>query len=307
MTHPINHVIYIVGPTASGKSEFALLLAEYFQGCIINCDARQIYREARIGTASPSDEDFTRIPHRLYNFLEPDRYFSAGEFMRNALVHIRKCHESGLLPIIVGGTGLYYRSLRYGLPEIHIPDAEKKKYRQEIREHGVSRIYDLLCELDPVLKQKIHPHDKKRIERAYIVYRHTNHPPSQILYRGWEHEQVPGLAIGLSPPPHVLQARIQLRTNKMFAQGWVDEVRKLMQTINLDAPVFESIGYRDIAQTLLNGNTPGENVKKIIYKRTWLLARKQLKWFRAEPDIFWYSSPPPISSIAKLLQTFSSS
>ena len=292
-------VLFIVGPTASGKSDWAVALAEQWHGVVINCDSRQFYRDVPIGTAWPSPEAMQRVPHLLYGWLHPEERPSVGEFIRRARAAVLNAWARGRLPILVGGSGLYYRGFRFGL---HPPPAADPTVRSELemraREEGLSALYTELQQVDPQSAARIHPHDARRIIRALEIY-HTTGRPASVWRTGWRHPVWPSVAIGLMPPWSYLRNRIRERNRVMWQSGWLDEVVSLLDAgIDLSAPVFESIGYRTIAEWWMRGRSvPETALLAEIDRATWRLARRQMQWFRRERDVIWWTAPPTIAEV----------
>lgn len=297
-------VLFIVGPTASGKSAWALDLAVRWNGTVVNADSRQFYRDARIGTACPPVEWFQRVPHRLYAFLPPDRWLSAGTYGGMAWDVIQECWRSGRLPIVVGGSGLYYRAVRYGLhPPVGADPAVRRRLEERCRQEGLAALYAELQAVDLTTARRIHPNDARRVLRALEIYYQTGEPPSRWR-PGWRHPVLPSVALGLLPPPDRLQAQIVRRNRDFWSMGWLGEVVRLIeQGVSLDAPVFESIGYRRIAEWWQAGRPiPEADLLAQIDREVWDLARRQIKWFRREPDILWWTEPPPLPVVERFLR-----
>lgn len=305
----IPDIMIIMGPTGSGKSSLALLIARLFGGEIVNADARQIYRGAVIGTASPGATDIQKfsVPHHLYNFLAPTCRFSAGAYIRRARRIILHIASQGHLPIIVGGTGLYIRALRFGLASTpHDPEILRRLTTQYLSQGSIAAWEDLR-QRDPLSASRIHPHDWKRCLRALEIIELTHKPASELWARHrWATRKYREIVVGLCPPRAILAERIRVRTRMMWSKGWVDEVRALLdQKISIQAPVFESIGYRAIASYLEKSATaPIEPLIQRIQHTTLEYARKQLKWLRREPGVLWFSQPPPLAWIQHRIWKF---
>ena len=299
-------VLFIVGPTASGKSALALSMAEACHGEVINFDARQIYQDARIGTAAPGPEEQQRIPHHLYNFLPPRKSFSAGAYEHQAARIIHNVVQRGQLPILVGGTGLYFRAVRHGLLPAPGPTPYRDRLERRLQREGPRPLYEELKSVDPDSAARIHPGDGKRIVRALEIYYVTGRPMSEFRkHHAFQTRQYFDRVIGLMPPRARLKTRIHLRTERMFAAGWIDEVRNLIETgIPFDAPVFDAIGYRPIAEAIVRSNVEKQIPALIeqITRETYQYARAQMKWFRREPDILWFHEPPDQSILISWIQ-----
>jgi len=297
-------VLFIVGPTASGKSAWALDLAARWNGTVVNADSRQFYRDARIGTACPPDEWLRRVPHRLYALLSPDHRVSAGTYVGMARAVIQECWRSGRLPIVVGGSGLYYRALRYGLhPPVGADPAVRQHLEARHRQEGLAALYAELQAVDPTTARRIHPNDARRVLRALEIYYQTGEPPSR-WQPGWRCPVLPSVALGLLPPPDRLRERIVRRNRDFWSMGWLDEVVRLIERgVPLEAPVFESIGYRRIAEWWRAGRPLSEaDLLAQVDRETWDLARRQIKWFRREPDVLWWTEPPPLPVVERFVR-----
>ncbi|MCS7313456.1 MAG: tRNA (adenosine(37)-N6)-dimethylallyltransferase MiaA [Acidobacteria bacterium] len=297
-------VLFIVGPTASGKSAWALDLAIRWNGTVVNADSRQFYRDARIGTACPPAEWFRQAPHRLYAFLPPDQQISAGAYARMAWAVIRGCWRSGRLPIVVGGSGLYYRAVRYGLhPPVGADPSVRRHLEQRYRQEGLTTLYMELQAVDPTAARRIHPNDARRVLRALEIYYQTGEPPSRWR-PGWRRPVFPSIALGLLPPPNRLREQIVGRNREFWSMGWLDEVVQLIERgVSLDAPVFEPIGYRGIAGWWQAGRpVPEADLLAQVDREGWNLARRQIKWFRREPDVLWWTEPPPLHVVERFIR-----
>ena len=299
-------VVFIVGPTGSGKSVLALELARRLNGAVINLDARQVFQNAVIGTASPAPAEISQAPHLLYNFLPPTQVYSAGAHQHRVDTAVRKTIQAGRLPILVGGTGLYFRAARYGLIPAG-PAAEiRRKWEARAAEQGWARLYSYLKRADPVAAARIHPRDRGRILRALEIYEATGVRPSEIRRRhGWRTRRYADLVLGLMPPKPVLRARIHERTRHLWEQGWPEEVRRLLVAgVPRNAPVFDAIGYREIADWL-TGDSPHKTpdlLLESLRRRTVQYARRQWKWFRREPGVRWWVHPPPPGVLTGLVR-----
>ncbi len=283
----------IVGPTASGKSELALRLAEAFHGEIVNADALQVYRGLNIGTAKPSAADLSKVRHHLVDLLAPCEPFSAGEFSRLAREAILDIQQRGKTAIIVGGSGLYYRALFRGLSPVPPGDFEVRlRLRQRLEEEGLGVLRDELLRLDPVTAAKLPQNDTQRTLRALEVALVSDRPLSDwIADSPFGEQRLSGLSIGLTLPRAILYDRIERRIRCMMAAGWVDEVKTLLAAgFSPSTPAFQAIGYRQLVRHLLDGWNLEEAVGDIV-RATRRFAKRQLTWFRKEPEIVWFDSP----------------
>lgn len=275
-------LIVICGATATGKSGLALPLAKKFNSVILSADSRQIYREFDIGTAKPSLEECQQIPHYLIDICDPQDNFTLAQYQEQAETLINNLNYSPLF--LVGGTGLYIKSIVKGLkiPKVS-PQAD---LRQQLQALGQSYLYQILTQVDENAAKKIHPHDEVRTLRALEVFYLTGKPISS--QQGENPPTYPILQIGLDCSPESLAKRITIRTNKMIERGLVAEVQKLADKYGWDLPLLQTLGYAEIKQYLL-GEISLEQAIDLIVLHTRQFAKRQRTWFRADPDIIWFS------------------
>ena len=283
-------LVIIVGPTAVGKSRLGVHLAKKFKGEVISADSMQVYRGLDVGTGKLSEEEKRGIPHHLIDIASPEERFSAGRFAGLAERKIAEVWERGCLPIIVGGTGLYLRALLRGLfnsPSrnqalvARLKDIERKK--------GLSYLARVLRWVDEATYSRVGPNDSQRIIRALEVYFATGMAMSEHIKRApFGEERYPNLKIGLILPRKLLYQRIEERVEKMFENGWVDEVRRLIERgIPEDAHAFNALGYREVVAHI-KGELSLEEAKERIKRETRHYAKRQLTWFRKEEGINWF-------------------
>uniref|UniRef100_A0A7V5XFJ6 tRNA dimethylallyltransferase n=1 Tax=Thermodesulfobacterium geofontis TaxID=1295609 RepID=A0A7V5XFJ6_9BACT len=284
-------IIAIVGPTGVGKSELAIFLGEKLSGEIINFDSLQFYKELNIGTAKPGEEERKRIPHHLYDLLELNEEFNAAKFVEIADNLIKEIWERGKIPILVGGTGLYLRAFEYGLFPIEVPKEIRENLRKRV-DQDLSSLYEELKRLDPEYAQKISPKDKVRITRALEVIYTTGKPISYF------HKENPFfvkkryniIKIGLNLPRKELYKKINLRVIKMIEKGWIEEVKNLLEKgYSIELKPFKAIGYKYIIY-YLQGRLSLEKAIELIQRDTRHYAKRQLTWFKKDPDVYWFSS-----------------
>lgn len=275
--------ILIAGPTASGKSALALALAEAFGGEIVNADSMQVYRELRVLTARPSAAEEARVPHHLYGVLAGAESCSAGRWSRMALEVLRDIEARDRIPVIVGGTGLYFRALVEGLSPIPpVPAATREAVRAEVAAAG-EKAHALLVEADPELAAVIRPSDRQRIARGVEVARATGRPLSQ-----WHREPPSPLLAGrlarivLAPERRWLQARCDVRFEAMIGEGALEEARSL-SALHLDPalPVMKSLGLRPLMD-YLSGNIELSEAVERGKAETRRYAKRQDTWLRTQ-------------------------
>jgi tRNA dimethylallyltransferase len=280
-------LIAIVGPTGSGKSDLALELASTFNGEIVNCDSVQLYRYMDIGTAKVPPEERRGIPHHLIDILEPDQVFTAGDYMRAARSLLDEISRKGCAPIVVGGTGFYFRALTAGLFE---GPSRDDNLRARLARRSPERLHKLLRRFDPVAAGRIHANDTKKVQRALEVCILTRRPistqqPVRVPLNGFR-----VLTIGLDPPREALAAKINARCIQMFDRGLLEEVRRILSAgFSQDSKALESIGYRE-AVMHIHGEITLEDAVVRTQAATRQYAKRQRTWFRRETDIQWLRS-----------------
>lgn len=284
-------VICLMGPTASGKTDLAIHLCSYFPSEIINVDSAQIYQGLDIGSGKPALEIRQQIPHHLMDFLDPKNVYSAAQFRQDAILCIQAILARDRIPILVGGTMMYFKILQDGLSAL--PEADenvRKKLEQRVQEEGLEGLYKTLQEIDPASAIRIKPNDSQRIQRALEIAEITGKPMSFWLSQP-KSAPLPFefLNIALIPietPRAVLHERIQARFNAMLEQGFVAEVEKLFQRGDLveSLPAIRSVGYRQVWQYLLGKLSYEEMVEKGV-AATRQLAKRQLTWLRQWPNL----------------------
>ena len=289
-------VVAIVGPTAVGKSALALELAEAFAaegapGEIINADALQVYRGLDIGTAKPAAEEQRRVPHHLIDILDPEERYSAGQFAERAREAIDDIEGRGGTPIVVGGSGLYFRALFSGLSPIPPGDPKvRAELEERLAREGLEALQAELLTLDPATAERLGTGDTQRVLRALEVARVSGRPLSEWIARQpFGSRELPVTAVGLTLPRSILYDRIESRVARMFEAGWIDEVRELIERgISPESPAFQAIGYRQIAG-YLRGLMNREEAMVDIARSTRRFAKRQLTWFRKEKKVCWFS------------------
>ncbi|MCM8776129.1 MAG: tRNA (adenosine(37)-N6)-dimethylallyltransferase MiaA [Candidatus Omnitrophica bacterium] len=281
-------VIFLVGPTATGKSKIAIRIARRLGGEILSADSMQVYRGMDIGTAKPSQAERRRVPHHLIDIVPASRSFSAFDYRKKAIKKIREVIRRGNIPIVVGGSGLYVRVLIQGLsgqpgayPNI------RRVLEKQARDHGVSFLYEKLLKIDPVRATQIQPRDKRRIIRALEIYEASGKRPSD-WYQGRKTLASLGFhprVIGIKKPRELLYAEIQKRVDTMFRQGLVREAKRLFCE-KLSKTASSAVGYKEIFHAF-EGKISLNEARGQIVRNTRHLAKRQVTWFKREEGITW--------------------
>ena len=282
-------LLVIVGPTASGKTALSLALAEKFQGEIVNCDSVAMVREFEIGTAKPSAAERARVPHHLLDVVEPTGFITAGEYGRRARVVLREIKTRGCLPIVVGGTGLYLSALLYGL----FPGPQRsEELRERLRERATGgrsslHLHRVLRRVDPMAADKIHANDTPKLIRAIEVSLAARRPMTEQWKVG--RDPLQGFRIvrlGLNPDRAALYERINQRAARMFDEGLVEETNRLLGAYGDSARALTSLGYKQAVQ-LLRTEITREAAIAAAQQAHRNYAKRQITWFRREPDVQW--------------------
>lgn len=279
-------LIAIVGPTASGKTTLAIALAKKFDGEIISADSRQIYRGMNIGTAKPTELEMSAVPHCLIDVKDPNEDYTVAEYKIDAIIAINNVIERGHLPILVGGTGLYIKSVLENLdiPNIEADATLRAELEKEIVDKGLDSVVQKLLVLDPDAAHVLDLNNPRRVIRALEVAIATGQP---FTAQQKKHEPLFNiLIIGLNPPQEELRERIDQRIDEMMNEGFVDEVKALIQKYGDAAPAFDAIGYREVIDYLRSAHSLDETVAAIKLN-TWHYAKRQMTWFKKDTAIHW--------------------
>jgi tRNA dimethylallyltransferase len=302
---PKQSLVIISGPTCVGKTDVAISLAEPLRAEIISADAMQVYRYMDIGTAKPTEQQRVRVRHHLIDVVEPDEPFSAALFKTMAQAVIGDLHQKGRPVFVVGGTGLYIKALTRGLFASQKQDGFiREQLEKEAETLGLGRLYRRLLKVDPAAAARIHPNDTYRIVRALEVHQVTGKPISdhQMLH-GFRDFRYRTLNIGLIPERNILYDRIDTRVDLMLTYGLLEEVKWLLdQGYPSTLKSMRSIGYRHMADYLL-GRMPWDETVRIFKRDTRRYAKRQLTWFRADPEILWVQ-PGEIDVMRRKIDSF---
>lgn len=283
--------IFLMGPTASGKTALAMELTQQFPCDIISVDSALVYRDMNIGTAKPTEQELAAAPHRLIDICNPDEPYSVARFREDALHEMEQITAVGRIPLLTGGTMLYFRALEHGLSRLPQADADvRERLLAEAGELGWQALHDRLATIDPSAAARIHPNDPQRIQRALEVHEISGIPMSK-LQEMQQMPQLPYSIIKLVQSPwsrEILHQRIAQRFQLMLQQGFEDEVRLLLQHYGLtpDLPSMRSVGYRQMLMYLQGELRYEEMVQKGIVA-TRQLAKRQLTWLRKEQGAEW--------------------
>lgn len=282
-------LVVLLGPTAVGKSRVAVQVAQRFGTEVLTADSRQVYRGMDIGTDKPTAEERRGVPHRLIDLVDPDQDFNAGWYRQIALVEIERLYGARLLPFVVGGTGLYIRSLVRGLCEAPRADPGIRAELAALsRTQGRDRLYAELARVDPETAARLHPNDEPKVLRALEVHRLSGRPIS-ALHRehAFRDSGFSTLLIGLHRPKDQLDRRIEERIERQLAHGMIDETRGLLDRgYGRHLGAMKGLGYRQVAAYLAGEFDYDEMVRR--FKRdTRRFAKRQMTWFRKEPGIEW--------------------
>jgi len=286
MTYGERAVLCLMGPTAVGKTDVAVELVKRFPLDIVSVDSAMVYRRMNIGTGKPDPDTLARAPHRLIDIREPYEGYSAASFAADALNEINAIHAEGRFPLLVGGTGLYFRALREGLAEL--PSANpglRRSYVEEAERHGWDALHARLAAVDAQAAARIHPNDPQRIQRALEVCQLSGTTLSDLLRAGREARLPnPSFALVIEPGErNWLHERIAMRFGRMLTAGFETEVRTLLDEpeVHPDLPAMRSVGYRQMVRYLNEDWDRDEMVRRAVYA-TRQLAKRQLTWLRSE-------------------------
>ncbi len=281
-------VLIIVGPTAVGKTALSLSVAEALGGEIVSADSRQVYKYMDIGTAKPSREEMSRVKHHFIDIRQPDQYYSAGEYGREARVRIAALHDKGIMPVVVGGSGFYIQALVDGLfaPKISDPDI-KQRWRDKVREMGQDAVFRYLKQVDPASAERLHPNDTQRVVRALEVYELSGQPISDFKKGGETPADFVPVFIGLNRDREELYKRIEKRVDVMLKSGLVDEVKGLRDRgWGPELNALKTVGYQEVYD-YFNGNLTVSEMGERIKINSRRYAKRQLTWFRRDRRVLW--------------------
>jgi tRNA dimethylallyltransferase len=302
---PKDKIVIVCGPTGAGKTGFAIDLARRRGGEIIGADSMQIYRSMDIGTAKPTPAEQASAAHHMIDIVDPDEAFDAAAYAQMATACIRTVRERGRIAFVVGGTGFYIKSLMYGLFDAGPSDPKiREQLNRQAEQEGNSALHRQLAAIDPGAADRIHVNDTYRIVRALEVHALTGEPLSVYRQRhGVRDANFDALEIGLSWPREMLYDRINRRVDMMMDQGFVDEVRRLLQRgYHRDLKSMQSLGYRHLAAVVEDG-APMEDAVATLKRDHRRYAKRQLTWFRRQSRTHWLT-PDQTDAAENLIQDF---
>ncbi len=281
-------LVVVLGPTASGKTALSLAIARRFPSEIVNCDSVAMYRDFEIGTAKPSAAERAEAPHHLLDCVDATAYMTAGEYARQARLVLTEIEQRKRLPIVSGGTGLYLRALLEGLfPGPLRWEELRNRLRERAYERGPEHLHRILRRLDPTAAERIHANDVPKVIRGIEVCLAARRPMSELLEKG--REPLHGfriLRLGLNPERSALYQRIDQRAARMFETGLIEETRNLIARYGEQARPLASLGYKQAVQ-FLRGELARESAIRAAQQAHRNYAKRQVTWFRREPDVHW--------------------
>ena len=295
--------IAILGPTASGKSALGIWLACQLGGDVVACDSTQLYRGFNVGTAKPAPQERGGVAHHLIDVLDASEEATAGDYRARAIEVLEKLSAARRLPIFTVGTGLYLRALLEGLANVPVrSEPLRQKLRTGAAKHGPGYLHKVLRRLDPAAAKKIAAADEQKLIRAVEVCLLTRKPLTEIYQSGRRRlEGWRAIKIGLAPDRKALGQRVNARTETMLARGWMEEVRRLIESgLSEDAKPFDFIGYREL-RLVLEDKLTLEAARMAIQQATRQYAKRQMTWFRREAAVCWlegFGDDPAIQQAA---------
>ena len=282
-------LLVICGPTATGKTQMALELAELFPHMeVVSADSRQIFRYMDIGTAKPTPAERQRLPHHFVDIADPDEEYTAGQFGREGRERVKELYHAGRLPVVVGGSGLYIRSLVDGLFEGNVRDPQvKASLRERAEREGLGALYRELQRVDPETARRLHPNDLQRIVRALEVYHVAGEPISALHKKAQPPRQIEPVFFALNRPREELYRIIEERVEQMLQKGLVEEVSRLRQMgFGPGLQSQRTVGYQEI-HSYLDGEISLDEAVRLVKRNTRRFAKRQLTWFGKDGRIAW--------------------
>lgn len=305
---PYPKIVFLVGPTAVGKTKVALELAKKISGEIISCDSMQIYKGMDIVTSKPSLKDRKKVPHHLIDFVSPKSQYDVSQYRRKALACINGIVRRGNIPVLVGGTGLYMSMLIDGIFELKANSQSlRNSLYKEAEKYGSAYLHQRLSKIDPQAAAKIHPNDTKRMIRALEVYKLTGKTISELKNQRKglsDSYDVRAFCLNMNRP--LLYKRIDRRVDEMLKQGLLDEIKKLLK-IKLSRTAYYAIGIREL-EGYLNGKYSLDEAVSLMKRNSRNYSKRQLTWFRKDKRICWINikdSDRPLEITSKIIKKIS--
>lgn len=295
-------LISIVGTTGIGKTKLAIDLAKHFATEIISCDSRQFFKEMKIGTAAPTEEELALAKHHFIGNLGVEDYYSIGQFEIDALEKIEEIFENHDFAILVGGSMMYEKAVIEGLNDLPEANAENQEKLQKIwKESGIEELQRMLQQMDPEYFEKVDKDNPRRLLRAIDVMWQTGEKYSEIIAKPQKKRDFHIIRIGIEAPREIIYERINLRVDKMIEAGLVDEVKKLFPHKDLTA--LQTVGYKEMFN-FLEGTWDLDFAVEEIKKNSRRFAKRQLTWYRGEENIHWVNFENPLQESLSLLRKF---
>lgn len=291
----MNKLVVILGPTASGKTDLAIKLAQKYNGEVVSADSRQIYKGMNIGTAKPTEKEMQGIPHWMIDIKKPSQVYTVAEYKNDSIKIIKQIQKRNKLPILCGGTGLYIKTVAKNLdiPAVKANPFLRTKIEKEIQNRGLDFVFKKLIKLDPEAAYIIDPKNPRRVVRALEVTLLTKKPFSQQRKIGEPIFDV--LEIGISLPKEKLRTKIDARVEAMIKNGLVSEVKNLIKKYGY-RQAFDAIGYREIIE-FFNNKITLEEAQENVKTNTWHFAKRQMTWFKKDKKINWIAHPSQATSM----------
>ena len=279
-------VLVVCGATASGKTAFAVRMAQRLKSEVVSADCMLVYKGLNIGTAKPSEEERGGIVHHLMDVADPSESFSVSDYERLALPVCERLLGQGKVPVVCGGTGFYIQALLFARRQggVGADPVLREKYERLAREQGKEALHDLLASVDADSAEKLHPNDVRRVVRALEIYELTGRKKSE-QDDGFV-PRFPYLAVAFDFPREELYARADARVDEMLAAGLVDEVHMLSERVKEDSQCLQGIGYKEVVE-YLNGNCSYSTMRDVIKQNTRNYAKRQITFFKKLPGIVW--------------------
>ena len=290
MTEQKPPAIFIMGPTAAGKTQLAMDLYERLPCEVISVDSAMIYKGMDIGTAKPSSAELTRVPHHLIDFLDPSEHYSAADFRQDALKKMKQATDTGKIPVLVGGTMLYFKALLEGLSPLPSADPNvRSDIVDQAQKRGWDALHEDLREIDPVAAARIHPNDPQRLSRALEVFHISGKTLTELTAQSGDTLSYNVTQFAIAPEQrHVLHSHIEKRFHAMLAQGFEAEVQRLFERsdLHLDLPSIRCVGYRQMWE-YLQGKMDYEEMQYRAIVATRQLAKRQMTWLKNWSNLTW--------------------